>query len=111
MEFTAKFTIMDVMDHINTACCYRQTWFDWFMVDGNLRLTAAHETKDDEWLPTRTFTEADFVRGLALWIQENGTSGDRWARVKYLGRGVWDIDGPGADAIVQMAVYGKIVFS
>lgn len=59
--------------------------------------------------PVFKFDHDDFVRGLGLWLEKNGTR-RTMAQVQYNGDGEWDIDAPGADAVVQLALLGEVVF-
>lgn len=90
-------------------------WFRWSKAVGTEQgyasaVLEAEVAVGDGWMPARIFTTADFVVGLQRWVTRYGAGGDKLAHVQYLGDGEWDIDSPGADAVVQMAVYGYMVF-
>jgi hypothetical protein len=59
--------------------------------------------------PVFRFDHTDFIRGLKA-CAERGIGKGCISQVDYQGGGDWDIDANGADAIVQLALLGELVF-
>ena len=66
-------------------------------------------TQPDGWDEGRPYWTLDgklFRLGLARYRQQHGDT----STVRHLGNGEWDIDAHGADAIVQYALFGGLIF-
>jgi len=106
--------VNDIGDHMSTAVEQGYEWFVWENIVRNIDGGITQATLiyprdgDEDDCVERTFTDIDFTKGLQRFMEKNpqGT-----LEVSYDGNGDWDIDANGADAIVQYAVYGELIFS
>jgi hypothetical protein len=56
--------------------------------------------------PVVEVTQEHFAAGLATLVTKNG----QLSEYSYIGEGEWDIDANGYDCILQMAIFGELIF-
>jgi len=110
---TLSVPVNDVGDHMVTAVEQGFEWFVWDNIvydkDGGVTQATLIYPKDgdEDDCVECTFTDIDFIRGLQRFVEKYGTTRE----ITYQGGGDWDLDASGADSVVQMAVYGELIFS